>query len=462
MQLMGRKRLKAVSKLRAGGQGGSRRAHRTGAAIVAMLSLMIASGILAAGASAAETPAQLGAMAITEPFNGTTSPISNFATTWSKLGWDTNKGSVGSLGWTSSSGSQTSGAYYAPSISDPGTGVADVVNMAINPGFKHSFSLWLDLQTPGGAKSGYEFRLLEPKDTTYTASISKWVAGTETVLKSETVPFYVKGTSFAFSDQEGKLTAWVNGGSGFGELIGASDSTYTTGNVGIEANGGSSTLSNFRTGDLLPSVANTNAAVEAIGLRDPFTTKELPLSFGGAFAALSWDNGTTRETGIVEGGWRPWDSGGTIDGAYWQKNSFADTGAGDGVSAKIVKVPSLEENKYLALWLNMPNPATAHSGYELKITKLASGIQLSLIRWQAGAQTVLASKTNYPLAAGNSVALVDSLGTVSVRTKTGTEFTQVLSAGDATYTSGYAGVEGNSPNAGLMQEFKAGPLPPIS
>ena len=408
------------------------------------------------------TAGDLKGMSITDPFNGTTSAISNFSTNWSALGWASEKGVDGSTGWGPSAAYPTvTGAYYSPTITNVGSGIADVATMAESPGLESRyFSLWLDMSSPGSTRSGYELTFTYVSTGTYEVKLSKWVSGTQTVLASKSSYAFTNGDSVALADQGSTVSAWTNTGSGFSELLSAGDSAFEGGNAGVEGAGNITRLTNFKVGELLTPVANTNAALEALALNDSFSTNESPLSDGGAFAALSWDNGTSgHNTGQVESGWGPYDAYSTINGAYWQKTSFADTGSGDAVAAKLSKNPEIE-SRYFALWLNMPNPASARSGYEVRFKETSSGVyEVNLAKWASGTETVLASKSGYSFAIGSLFALDDNDGTVSAWTKTGSEYTQLLSAGNSTYTSGYTGIEGSG-NITRLKEFKSGPLPP--
>jgi hypothetical protein len=204
-----------------------------------------------------------------------------------------------------------------------------------------------------------------------------------------------------------------------------------------------------------------DAALKALPVRDPFATNESPLSGGGAWAALNWDNsGSGHNTGRVEGGWGPYDAYSTINGAYWTKASFADTGAGDAVSALLYAKPN-GTSRYFSLWLDAPSPASARSGYELRFTETSSGVyEVVESKWVSGTKTALATKTGYSFATNSLFALVDKVGTVSTWTKTGSEYTQLLSASDSTFTSGYTGIEGSG-NITRLKEFRSGPLSPF-
>jgi alpha-tubulin suppressor-like RCC1 family protein len=410
-------------------------------------------------------------MAVTDPFNGSTSAISNFSSNWSALGWANGSPAMGedtASGWKPTKYSTVAGAYFAPTVSDVGTGVADSATMATNPctGLTagYYFALWLDMTTPASTRNGYELRFTcTPKSglSSYEVKLSKWVGGTQTVLTSKSAYAFVNGNSLALADQGGTVSAWTDTGSGFTQLLSASDSAFEGGNAGLEGSGIGSHLTNFKVGQLLAPVEGMNTAIEALPVNDAFSGSESPLSYGGAFAALAWDNSTSgQNTGRVSGGWGPYDAYSTINGAYWQKTSFADTGAGDATAATLTTSPA-STSRYFSLWLNMLSPGSAHSGYQLKFTETSSGVYtVTLAKWISGTETVLATKTSYSFATKSQFALVDKLGTVSAWTKTGSEYTQLLSASDSTYTSGYTGVEGSG-NITRLTSFKSGPLAPF-
>ena len=62
-------------------------------------------------------------------------------------------------------------------------------------------------------------------------------------------------------------------------------------------------------------------------------------------------------------------------------------------------------------------------------------IDISGFTYGVRTKTSLATKTGYSFATGSKFALIDKLGTVSAWTKTGSEYAQLLSASDSTYTS---------------------------
>ena len=150
----------------------------------------------------------------------------------------------------------------------------------------------------------------------------------------------------------------------------------------------------------------------------------------------------------------------SVNGASWQKASFADSGAGDAVIATQKQNPTITE-RYFSLWLDMPNPGSTKSGYELRFTETSALVyEVSLSKWEAGTKIALGSKTGYSLPLGSEFALVRKGGLVQAWTKTGSAFTQLLSASDATFIAGLSGIEASG-NISRLTNFKAGPLAPF-
>lgn len=209
-------------------------------------------------------------------------------------------------------------------------------------------------------------------------------------------------------------------------------------------------------------------ALGALRLDDAFATSELPLSGGGSWAALAWDYASANRTGqvVASEGWGPYDAfevTEAINGAYWTKATFADTGSGDAVAATLKVRPGLQ-NRHFELLLNMPNPASARSGYELRFTEPTGGsgtYTVTLAKWTNGTPTTLAIQTNVPLAVGGRFAMVHKAGVLSAWTAGSSgEFTQLLSASDTTYQSGYLGIAGGG-NFARLANFRGAQLPPF-
>lgn len=202
------------------------------------------------------TGAQLASMAVTEPFDGSSSSLANFSSNWAALGWasgSTPKGEDTTTGWRAVAAHPTvNGAYYNSTITDSGSGVATVATMAVNPGSSTSryFSAWVDMGTPSSTRAGYELRFTVVATNSYSVTLSKWQSGSQTVLASQPSYSFVNGNSFAVVDQGGTVSAWINTGSGFGQLLSASDSAFSSGKSAIEGSGNITRLTTFKTGSL--------------------------------------------------------------------------------------------------------------------------------------------------------------------------------------------------------------------
>jgi hypothetical protein len=215
-------------------------------------------------------------------------------------------------------------------------------------------------------------------------------------------------------------------------------------------------------------VASAGGADEAeditsLPILDTFARTESPLAGpGGQWAALQWasSSGGTETGAVTETGWRAVDAHPTINGAFW-KTKFSDIGNGDAVSVKMTEAPN-SKGRYVALWLNMPEPEVTKSGYQLSWTwvsepEKAASYDIVLAKWVSGTKTVLASKTATSLSIGTTLALSYNDGVVSAWTGTQTAVTKLLSANDAWFSSGYAGIEAAG-NSSRSQNFRAGSL----
>jgi subtilisin family serine protease/sugar lactone lactonase YvrE len=201
------------------------------------------------------TGSQLGSMAVTEPFNGSSSSLANFSANWAALGWVSGtpaKGEDTTSGWRPAAAYPTvNGAYYNSTVADIGSGIAAVATMAVNPGnTSRYFSIWLDMGTPSSTRGGYELRFTNVATNSYSVTLSKWQSGSQTVLASQASYSFVNGHSIAVVDQGGTISAWTNTGSGFSQLLSASDSTFSSGKSAIEGSGNITRLNNFKVGSL--------------------------------------------------------------------------------------------------------------------------------------------------------------------------------------------------------------------
>ncbi len=214
------------------------------------------------------------------------------------------------------------------------------------------------------------------------------------------------------------------------------------------------------TGSSEARAAATPTSIEGLPLVDSFATSENPLSGAGTWTQL----GTASHPGRVvasagSGGWGPSQAFPAVNGAFWNGSSFATGDDGAGVAATLSESPSLTD-RYFSLWLDMAEPdGPTSAGYELRFTQTATAsfYDIALLRWQAGTSTILASVTGYPFPQQSSFALADEGGMVSAWTNTGSGYSMLLSASDATFDGGYAGIAGAG-NITRIRQFRAGAL----
>lgn len=204
-------------------------------------------------------------------------------------------------------------------------------------------------------------------------------------------------------------------------------------------------------------VVSTAKAVTKIPSLDKFERQEVPLA-AGKWSKTSW-------SGQIGGSWccgsyRGFgSSGSSLAGAYWNPTSFSDGGAETVLVSGKVGSGATTANEYLALWLDMPSPSSAgRSGYEARFTGVngsASNYKVELSKWASGTRAILASTTGFSLSVGTTIALTQTAGG-SLGLWTGqSSLTSVLTANDATYGTGYAGLEVNG-GGGTIYDFRAG------
>jgi RHS repeat-associated protein len=345
---------------------------------------------------------------------------------------------------------KTNGAFWSPVSFSDASGDAAAVTMATRPALSGYSSIWLNMGSPGSAKSGYQLRWTNAVETIHTVKLSKWSAGTETVLASQSVHI-PNGSTLAISDTGTSVTAWLSTGGAFTPVVSAVDSTYSNGYAGIEAPFGR--LLNFKAGSLIGyKLAN-------LPVTDALDRNEEPLSNGGKWTALNWAGGTKPAGKDTTEGWGSVDSFPTINGAYWNWDSgtLTDAGGWDAATLTMSKKPATYDHNS-AVWLNMPDPAAGKSGYALRWSMNwdTTTYTLNLEKWSSGTRTVL-DWEYVNISSGTTLALVDEGGTVAGYLGSGSSFEKVLSASDSAYSSGYAGMEGAGTTA-RHKNFKAGSL----
>lgn len=208
-----------------------------------------------------------------------------------------------------------------------------------------------------------------------------------------------------------------------------------------------------------PAFASTAEEVNALPILDALNRSEEVLSNSGKWSALVWDSSATgHNTGQdTTAGWGPYDAFPTVNGAFWNPVTFNDK-TGNAAAITMQTGPGNSE-RYVALWLNMTSPSSTKAGYQLRWTVNASisTYTVTLSKWSAGVQTVLASNPSVSIPAGTTMAISDTGGTVTAWQGTGGTLNSLLSASDTAYTSGYTGLE-SSGNISRSINFKAGNL----
>ena len=382
---------------------------------------------------------------------------------WTQLAWARERGQVagrGTLGgWGPVEGFPVvNGAYWNPtSFTDSGTGTAVAATLSVGTqAAERWFSLWLDTPEPALVQSGYELRFTNVDNAnSYDVTLSKWVSGVRTTLATVRGSTLAPQSSFALVDTGATLSAWADTGSGYRQLLTTTDTTFSRGYVGIEGAGNITRVRQFRAG--VPVQSETSAKLGSLPIVEAFATEENPLSGGGRWTQNSFAATPGRVAGSgTSGGWGPGSSFPTANGAFWNAARYADEGSGAAVAGTLSAGPSSNE-RWFSLWLDLVEPERAQNGYELRFTQTATAntYNVTLSKWVSGARTTLATASGYAFAPQSSFALVDKGGTVSAWVDTGSGFAQLLSASDATFSRGYAGIEGAG-NITRIRNFRVG------
>jgi hypothetical protein len=177
---------------------------------------------------------------------------------WAKTGWTTEIGGSWRARWHGYGAtlSHHAGAYWNQgTFSDANGPVAVASTLGTGPikeAWSNEFlSLWLDMPNPGRVRSGYEARFsgAHRKFNDYTVEISRWVSGHRAVLAKRRKVSLPVNAMFALSETAGNLVLWT-GISTLTPILSTTDSTYSSGYVGIEANRGEGTAYKFRAGNV--------------------------------------------------------------------------------------------------------------------------------------------------------------------------------------------------------------------
>jgi hypothetical protein len=199
------------------------------------------------------------------------------------------------------------------------------------------------------------------------------------------------------------------------------------------------------------NVVETAKAVSGVGVLDDFGRFEVPLKTG-KWTKASW---AEEIGGSWTGSWHGYGANGNhLASAYWNSTTFSDANAGLLVSATLGTGPTAS-GEYLSLWIDMPSPGSARSGYEVRFTGTGgSTYKVELSNWASGHRTVLEAKEGVSLAKNTTFVLTETGGRLTLWTGT-TSFSRVLTAYDSTYSSGYAGIEAYK-GEGTAYNFRAG------
>jgi hypothetical protein len=217
--------------------------RRTAVSIAACLLL----GVFAAPAHAIGTPEALTGMRALDPLVTPEDPLAREGA-WGTLRGASGPGFVSTTGWASHEEfPAVEGAYWVPSVfSDGGTGVAVGARLLASPGVvKRYFSLWFDMPNPATNKAGYELRFTEAGNNDYTVELKSWSNGSASTLAMVDDVVLPVGSYFALVDRGATLSAWVDAGVGYVNLLSVPDARFSSGSAGIATNGKGTRLRRF-------------------------------------------------------------------------------------------------------------------------------------------------------------------------------------------------------------------------
>lgn len=205
------------------------------------------------------------------------------------------------------------------------------------------------------------------------------------------------------------------------------------------------------------TVVGMAKAVSGVTVLDNFGRFEAPLA-NGNWTKMSW----AKEIGGSWGSpYHGYGGEGPLAGAYWNSATYSD-GSAAVLAAATVGTGSTGLGEYLSLWLDMPAPGTARSGYEARFAGTngtSSGYKVELSKWVGGTRTVLASQEGVSLPVGTTFALTETGGRLTVWAEVtiseSTFFWPYVTAYDATWSSGYAGISAKG-TEGTAYNFRAG------
>jgi Ricin-type beta-trefoil lectin domain-like/Ricin-type beta-trefoil lectin domain len=194
---------------------------------------------------------------------------------------------------------------------------------------------------------------------------------------------------------------------------------------------------------------------------DELLRSEVPLATA-QWTKLGWGG---EIGGVWNGGYKGYgSSGSSLAAAYWNPNAFSDA-AGTNITSATIGTGSPNAGEYEALWLDVGSAGSnARNGYEARFSGVSgsqTNLTVELSKWVSGTRTVLATAGGVSLPAGATVSLTETPGgTLSVWGGTST-ISQLVTAQDSTYASGYAGLEVQG-GAGTIYNFRAGNIDTVA
>jgi len=322
------------------------------------------------------------------------------------------------LGYGTAGGPSGAAYWNQQTFSEGGTtGPGDAAEMTLTSP-TYASSLWLNATSTASTLTGYRLLIANAGGGgEYTWELIRYDGPTASqiaVLGYGTVHLTASqgadASTIGLMQKGGTVNVWVGtNGQNFLPLFVVADNTYTSGYAGLDATGTTGSVDNFSAGQLSPM---TNPS----------------------------------------------------DAIYWNKQSFTQDSSNSGFATIATITPASPQVGYGAsIWAGMQNPVTEQSGYQARLVNTSAGVYtLQLNKWVSGHMTTLATKTGLSVPAGTIMAiLVEPSATggqqVSVWTVNAGVFTKILSASDATYSSGFAGVEADTA-AIYLTNFAAGPI----
>jgi tripartite motif-containing protein 71 len=427
---------------------------------------------VSAPAASASVQGEIATLEVSDSLSRTESPLSNGGK-WASLGWGAKKtGKATTEGWSpSSTFPAVDGAYWKyRQLSDlAGGGEAVSVAKEGSPGSSEQMgAIWLDMPEPSSAQTGYRLAWFQNAEGTYTLKLGKFEAGVEKSLGEKKGLSIPKGQTLALSDLGESVTAWMGTGTALEVILSAKDSAFSIGYPGIEGNGSSTRLTNFKAGTFGPSPILENMSVLA-----ELTGYDYPFLGAGKFSKPSWSANMGGIDSTSPHGWRIRNptkvAGGGNSGAFWNQSTFSSSTNGNGVGIYVAKYPRESENGHQSIWLNMSNPGQVKTGYELSWAHLEwpnnNEYEFVLSKWASGKQTVLVSRKDVKVDFSIwNIYLLDKNGLLTVWTE-GLNQTLQLAAKDSTYLSGYTGITGDTgeyageTGYGALNNFRAANIP---